>query len=99
MPPTGDVKYNFALFATPIAYQDLVVAFWPKVVSVLDFRRPPPYHRCHLGGRVAQWESTVFTPQGSLVQSQPRPPCFLIQAQNAESRELQFFLGSGKIKT
>lgn len=27
-------------------------------------------------GRVAQWESTVFTPQGSLVQSQPRPPSF-----------------------
>ena len=25
-------------------------------------------------GRVAQWESTVFTRRGSLVQSQPRPP-------------------------
>jgi uncharacterized protein DUF3108 len=25
-------------------------------------------------GRVAQWESTVFTPRGSLVRSQPRPP-------------------------
>ena len=30
--------------------------------------------RLHLSGRVAQWESTVFTRRGSLVQSQPRPP-------------------------
>ena len=31
---------------------------------------------CRLGafGRVAQWESTVFTRQGSLVRYQPRPP-------------------------
>ena len=28
----------------------------------------------HASGRVAQWESTVFTRRGSLVQSQPRPP-------------------------
>ena len=30
--------------------------------------------RLYLSGRVAQWESTVFTRRGSLVQSQPRPP-------------------------
>ena len=27
-------------------------------------------------GRVAQWESVPFTPERSLVQSQPRPPLF-----------------------
>ena len=30
--------------------------------------------RLRHSGRVAQWESTVFTRRGSLVQSQPRPP-------------------------
>ena len=45
-----------------------------RVTAPPGSRHPKQSFRLRLSGRVAQWESTVFTRRGSLVQSQPRPP-------------------------
>ena len=43
----------------------------------------------HLTGRVAQRESTAFTRQGSLVQSQSRPPFTVINSETYSGRSLK----------
>ena len=75
-------KYvTLAFILNPSGYLSLLIA---GDINILSY---------HLTGRVAQRESTAFTRQGSLVQSQSRPPFTVINSETYSGRSRPYSVG------